>query len=66
MSSIATALANKAAALWSDGGQSTARRNAWAAMVGNNIRAKSREAAESAMAQAQHAASHDLVSANRG
>jgi hypothetical protein len=43
--------------LWTDGGQGTARRNAWVAMVADSQRARSRaEAEESLQAAAQAAA----------
>ncbi|MDQ1705358.1 MAG: hypothetical protein QOF18_1724 [Frankiaceae bacterium] len=40
------------ATLWRDGGQRTARRNAWAAMVSDNVRARARAEAAAAVALA--------------
>ncbi|HVW81095.1 MAG TPA: hypothetical protein VHB69_09180 [Mycobacteriales bacterium] len=49
-------------ALWPDGGQGTARRNAWSAMVNDNQRAREREAAEASVrAAAAVAASRTSV-----
>lgn len=36
--------------LWRDGGQRQARRNAWAAMVADNVRARARADAEAVLA----------------
>ena len=38
-------------AVWADGGQLSARRNAWSAMVDGNARARERSDAERAMAE---------------
>jgi hypothetical protein len=37
------------AAVWRDGGQGQARRNAWAAMVSDNVRARARAEADAAV-----------------
>ena len=47
-------------ALWPDGGQGTARRNAWSAMVEDNKRARERQAVE-ACVRAATAAQHTVV-----
>jgi hypothetical protein len=47
-------------ALWPDGGQGAARRNAWSAMVEGNQRAKEREAVEATVRDA--AAAHQAMS----
>ena len=48
-------------AFWADGGQGTARRNAWAAMVADAKRARERADADASVTLA--AASHAMVGA---
>jgi hypothetical protein len=43
--------------VWRDGGQRGARRNAWAAMVDDNVRARDRAEAELALRRVQPEAS---------
>ena len=51
--------------LWRDGGQRQARRNAWRAMVDDNVRARARADAEAAM-RVEVAAAATPVSSTHG
>ena len=51
--------------LWRDGGQRQARRNAWRAMVADNVRARARADADAAL-RAEVAASAVPVSSTHG
>jgi hypothetical protein len=52
-------------ALWPDGGQGTARRNAWSAMVADTKRARERESVEAAVRSAADTREEALVGAYR-
>ena len=54
------------ATLWRDGGQRQARRNAWAAMVADNVRARERADAAAAVAEIQRPGDAPVVVAGRG
>ncbi|HVY10885.1 MAG TPA: hypothetical protein VHB18_12160 [Mycobacteriales bacterium] len=52
-------------AVWPDGGQGTARRNAWSAMVADTKRARERESVEAAVRRAAAPREEALIGAYR-